>query len=201
MKAAVEIFMTEQNEREPARDGHTDRRAALSDLVYRLWPWLRRKAQRFVRPGISAIGPSSLMQETLLRFTRSIDKVKAKDLPKTQALLKRILANVASDAQRSMMRQKRDVTRLPVAQIPSESASQHESRVSAQDELRWLHRAIARLPARQRQVIEWTLQEQSPPQIAQALGSTVGTVHMLLNRAKAQLAQFRREDALREDGH
>ena len=172
-----------------ARDG--DERA-LGKLLRQIWPWLRRKAGYLVGRSAGSLSASSLAQESALRLSRSIRGVLAEDSPSVKALLARILENTAENARRSASRLKRravplspeDFMTLPLRGDVALEQSEQEQRVSS---------AIERLPERQRQAVCLLRAGASYPDIAKELECSIGAVHMLLQRAKAQLTEFLRE--------
>ena len=125
-------------------------RGALSRLLRGLWPWLRWKASSLVSRA-APIGVSSLTQETALRFSRKLSKVRATDSPSVKALLHRIMRNTAVSAHRSAAAAKRDPARLLLAELNPERSASIEEQLEQAESLNRLYVAILRLPDRQRQ--------------------------------------------------
>lgn len=169
-----------------ARQG--DRRA-LSRVLRGLWPWLRWKAG-FLVSRAAPLGVSSLAQETALRFSRKLSKVRATDSPSVKALLHRIMRNTAVSAHRSAVAAKRDPAQRLLADLDTESAICAEQQLERTERLHRLHAAILRLPDRQRQAIQLMLDDVAIDDIAKHFQCSPGAVHMLLQRAKCQLAKW-----------
>jgi len=168
-----------------ARQGN---KGALSQLLGGLWPWLRWKAGSMVSRA-APIGVSSLTQETALRFSRKLDKVRAADAPAVKALLQRIMQNTAYDAHRAAVRTKRDPSRHTDAELSDEAGTDVASKLEQKERLQRLQAAILRLPDRQRQAIQLLLEDLSIDDIAKHLQCSAGAVQMLIQRAKSQLAE------------
>ena len=174
---------------------------ALDRLLRRLWPWIRKKVAGYASRSSLQMGASSLAQETALRLSRSIEKVHAEDAPAVKALLSRIIKNTAISAHRSASRQMRSPVSFSLQDVPADlpepilAAIDVSTAEPADDQLaRAEHRQrildrIAALPERQRQVLTLLLQGASYQEAADALGCTVGAVHMAVQRAKADLAK------------
>lgn len=170
---------------EDARNG--DERA-LGRLLRALWPWLRKKAGHLAGRSANSLGGSSLAQESALRLSRSIRGARAADSPAVKALLTRIMENTAESSRRSAARLKRravplsaeDFMTLPVRSDVALEQREQEQRV---------HAAIEQLPDHQRQAVQMLCAHATYQDIAAALGRSVGAVHMLLQRARAQLAE------------
>lgn len=166
---------------------------ALGQLLRRLWPWIRKKAGSYVAQSTLPISVSSLTQETALRLSQSIHKVRAVDSPAVKALLNRIIANTAHSAGRSAARLKRDPASvnhddlMPDVQVPSDQQlerAEHEQAVLA---------AIELLPERQRQAVNLLRAGASYQDIAAELKCSLSAVHMILQRAKSQLCKVGQE--------
>ena len=164
-------------------------RGALSRLLRGLWPWLRWKAGSLVSRA-APIGVSSLTQETALRFSRKLSKVMATDSPSVKALLHRIMRNTAVSAHRSAAAAKRDPAQRLLAELNPESAASIEEQLEQAESQHRLRVAILRLPDRQRQAIQLMLDDVSIDDIAKHHQCSPGAVHMLLQRAKCQLAEW-----------
>lgn len=171
---------------EAARQGH---KGSLERLLHQFWPWIRRRAAGLVSRRFAPLGASSLTQETVLRFSRSIDKARATDSPSVKALLNRIMQNTVLTANRSASRTKRDSARQLLVELEPDAANLEKTLCDA-ERIQRLYAAILRLPERQRQAIQLVLEEVSPEEIAGHLQCSVGAAHMLIQRGKHQLAQW-----------
>lgn len=166
---------------------------ALGQLLRRLLPWIRKKAGYQVAGSASPIGVSSLTQETALRLSRSIRKVRAVDSPAVKALLNRIIKNTATSAHRSASRLKRDSTSLTPEDLLPQSQDPCDQRFERAEHEQQVLAAIEDLPERQRQAVKLLRSGALYPEIANQLGCSLSAVHMLLQRAKAQIAQALRD--------
>lgn len=188
--------MAQEEESEPlapllkaARDGD---KPALSKLLRRLWPWLRKKAGYLAGRSASPLSASSLAQESALRLSRSIGGTRAEDVPAVKALLTRIMENTAESARRSAKRLKRsavplsaeDLMTLPVRGDVSFEQREHEQRLLA---------AVERLPEAQKQVVLLLRAGASYKEIAKQCGCSVNAAYMRLQRAREQLADILNE--------
>ena len=175
-----------------AREGD-DR--ALGTLLRRLWPWIRKKAGYYVARSAPPIGVSSLTQEAALRLSRSIGngKVRANESPAVKALLTRIIKNTATSAHRSAARLKRSSTSLTPEDLLPQSQEPSDQRFERAERDQHVMAAIERLPERQCQAVNLLRAGVTYPEIADQLGCSLSAVHMLLQRAKAQIAQALRD--------
>lgn len=183
--------MAREEEPEPLapllKAAHDGDETALSKLLRRLWPWLRRKAGYLAGRSGSSLSASSLAQESALRLSRSIGDTKAADVPAVKALLTRIMANTAESARRSAKRIKRsavplsaeDLMTVPVRGDVSFEQREHEQLLLA---------AIERLPDPQKQALLLLRSGASYTEIAEQCGCSINAVYMRLQRAKEQLA-------------
>lgn len=168
-------------------------RGALDRLLRQLMPWIRRKARGLVSR-TAPMGVSSLTQETALRFSRSVEKMRAGDSPAVKALLRRIMHNTAVSAHRAASRTKRDAERRLLNELVQDPPNDTAAQLHEHEQHQQLHDAIAQLPERQRLVITLLLDEVSIDQVASQLSCSAGAVSMLQQRAKAQLAKLLRHD-------
>lgn len=172
-----------------AREGDA---RALDRLLGGLWPWLRKKARSFRRRAVPAIGESSLMQETALRFSTSIRRMRAADSPAVKALLSRIMKNTAISAHRAAASQQRDASRALLEELMPWSPDASDDQLCHSEQVKRLYAAIEQLPDRQREVILLQLSGTSAEEIARRWNVSQGSVHMLNLRAKERLTRLLR---------
>jgi RNA polymerase sigma-70 factor (ECF subfamily) len=128
-----------------------------------------------------------LCQETFLRLVRTAGRYRPEG--RFRSLTFRIAGNLA----RSRLRRRKILRWLPFepgpADPPAAGDDPHES-LERTEARRAVREAIARLPERQRQALtlKWD-QDLSYAEIAEAMGTTVGAVQMLLHRATKALQQ------------
>ena len=166
---------------------------ALSELLRRLWPWLRKKARYFIAKSAPPIGVSTLTQETALRLSRSIRKVRANDSPAVKALLTRIMKNTGNSAHRAAYRQKRDPAIITLEDLFPTALEPSDQQLERAQREQYVIAAIERLPVLQRQAVNLLRAGATYPEIAEQLGRPLSAIHMIFQRAKAGLTEALRE--------
>lgn len=177
-------------------------RTRLNLLLRDLLPWIRRKAEWMVSRKRASLGASSLTQETALRFSRSIDAIRAKDEPEVKALLSRIMENTAFDSYRAQNRLKRDRKRQLLDEVQGDASPSAEESYALYEQHLRLQQAMESLPSRQQQALTLYLEERSLDEIATQLDCSVPAAQMLIQRAKTELKLVlsRDADSLGNDG-
>ncbi len=163
---------------------------ALNQLLQRLWPWLSKKVGVYWSRLTPPIGVSSLTQETALRLSRSIHRMRDTNTPAIKALVNRIIKNTAVSAHRAATRKKRDAGHQPIDDLLPKDFERADERIERTERDRRVAIAMGRLPARQRQAIQLLSSGASTAEIAKALGCRLGATQMLVKRAKTKLAKF-----------
>jgi RNA polymerase sigma-70 factor (ECF subfamily) len=152
------------------------------------------------------LGPSDLVQQTLLRAHRNRHQCRATTDAQRAAWLRAILAHELADAVRKFGRRREDRRKSLEVSLNESSARleawlQSEStspsgRVERQEQLRRLAEALARLPEDQRTALELHHPRGLPvPQVGKQMGRTAASVAGLLRRGLAELRALLGEDA------
>jgi RNA polymerase sigma-70 factor (ECF subfamily) len=150
------------------------------------------------------LDPADVVQETLLRAHESLGQFRGQTEEELRAWLRRILANeLAGVARRFLDRGKRDVRREQSLQAGlEESSARVEAWLAAEqsspslraqrhEQAEQLAAALARLPEKQRQVVELHhLKGCSLEEIAEQLGCTKPAVAGLLRRGLPRLREL-----------
>jgi RNA polymerase sigma factor (sigma-70 family) len=171
---------------------------ALNDLLGRLRPYLhalvRRKAGKEDNVKISH---SSIVQDALLRISQHVGGLRQPTVPHLLNYAGKVIHNLIVDAFRQEGRGPRF--------IPWDEASLDVSAATATDHLEGDERAVqvaaalARLPEKQRQVVEWRFLDRLPDaEIANRLGCSAENVRILRYRALRTLGELMGK--LRPDG-
>lgn len=155
-----------------------------AEFVVARSPRLLRTAYLLTHDWASA---EDLLQTALVRAWGAWGRVEADP----EAYVRRILINTFSSWWRSRWRQ----VEQPVSQMPERSAADETSRYDARDEV-W--QAMGRLPRRQRAVLVLRyFEDLSEAEIAEVMGTSVGTVKSQAARA---LAKLRLDRSLTQEG-
>jgi RNA polymerase sigma-70 factor, ECF subfamily len=129
-----------------------------------------------------------LFQETLIRVHRKADSFRPDG--RFKPWLFSIATHLAVDSARSSRRQPRDDTAEVVNEIPDPRPDPSDDAARA-DRARLVRRAIDSLPPRQRATLVLAYFEGlNYPDVARALGCSVGTVKTQMSRALQQLARI-----------
>ena len=165
-----------------ARAGDID---ALCELV-------ERHRTVALRVGYAIVGPEAedVVQEAFVKAYRYLDRFR--DGEPFRPWLLTIVANEARNRRRSTSRrgalQLRVATRDTVGGSPMTGAASTEEIAVANEERKWLVRAVAELPDRDREVVALRFfADLSEAETAAALACPVGTVKSRLSRAIARL--------------
>jgi RNA polymerase sigma-70 factor (ECF subfamily) len=183
---------------EAARRGAPE---ALGGLLEHFRQYLLLVANRHVPRDVRAkVGPSDLVQETLLRAQRRFSRFHGRTEGDLRLWLRRILRNQLANVTRHYRGTgKRQVAReFPLAEAPRAELAHGlvaptappGAEVIAREEGDQLRRALDRLPGRYRRVIEWRNFEQlSFADIGRRLGRSPEAARMLWARAVERLGQ------------
>lgn len=171
-----------------ARQGDGD---ALNRVLTALQTRLRiAAAQRLGPPLRAKMATSDLLQSTYIDVVRSIKDFQGEDAPQLVAWITRIMENNLRDRARFYRRQRRNPEVVADEQpeaagsvpTPSAEAMQVENLAAVVE-------ALAELPEEQRQIMQLRVIEgRDYEEIAEQLGRSVGSLRMLLSRARAALA-------------
>ena len=183
--------MTDRTDDRLMTDYVTGDENAMRILVER---WERRVFAFLFRMLGSSEEAEDLCQESFMKLIQATSRYQPDG--KFQSWLFRIAGNQA----RSRLRRRRILRWLPLTNdydnAPSAAPDALDT-LAVQDQQREVQEALARLPERQRQALVLKqFQEMSYQEIADAMGSTVPSVQMLLHRAMTAL---RRDLAYRRD--
>jgi RNA polymerase sigma-70 factor (ECF subfamily) len=176
---------------------------AIGALLAQLRPYLHLLVRRQLEPGQrGALSESDVVQETLVRLHGGLDPAscgaaghfQGHDPPAFLAWVSQIVRHVIVDLERRGLAQKRDARRdVPGSRVfatlaegttPEQAAERAENTVL-------LAAALQRLPAHQREVLEWRFFEHlSYAEISARTGKSEGALRVVVTRAL---------DALRSD--
>lgn len=175
---------------------------ALTALLREFGPPIRRElsiSDKW-RAGLDA---ADVMQVTYLEVFLRIGQLKTREPGVFAAWLKRIAENNLRDAIRQLKRLKRPDPRRRVDPASYEksqialleqldcSATSPSRQAAARESLAMLTQAMERLPETYQKVVRlYDLECQPPRQVAEALGRSVGAVHMLRARAHDRLREL-----------
>jgi RNA polymerase sigma-70 factor (ECF subfamily) len=175
---------------------------ALAALLKEIGPQVHRRL-RIGRKWQAALDAADVMQVTYLEAFLRVQDLDASTMAQFTAWITRIAENNLRDAIRELERLKRGGPGRPVHPTPQsdssvtllESAgwtSTTPSRDAAAEEARKLvHVALRRLPEVYREVLRLSdLEGRKPTEVADALGRSVGAVHMLRARARDRLREI-----------
>jgi RNA polymerase sigma-70 factor (ECF subfamily) len=164
-------------------------RAALNELFTRLRPYLHSLARRAMGPAAGA-DASDVVQSSLRRASENIDDFldKGPTLPHLLAWVKKIVHNRAMDEYRRRARLPRPSTDLPEPPARPEGEDRDANALAVM-------RALARLPERQRQVVELHYFDRlRDSEISARLGGSVAAVRVLRCRALRKLRALMEAD-------
>src|SRR5215469_9162168 len=154
--------------------------------------YVRSRASLLFRSALALTGGNradaeDLVQTTLIKAYRSWDRIS--DLGAVDTYVRRAMVNTHISAWRQ-----RRVDEYPTDEIPDQPAADPADERDMQDVMR---RALERLPRQMRAaVVLRYYDDMTEPQVAEALGITVGTVKSTVARAVAKL---REDESLRLD--
>lgn len=192
----MSAFQVSKKLLQAARGGDT---RALVDLLRDLWPWIRNRARRYVasRDATLPIGVSSLTQETSLRFSQKISKVRAESSERVLALVETIMRHTAQDARRNAHAQKRDsggligIDAAGPAVDPKTADSPPQFRHLSYKQLdAEMQAALAKVPDRQRQAFLLHLEGVLPVEIGAQMNCTPAAASVLVQRATKKLRKI-----------
>ncbi len=163
----------------------------------RVWRILCCQARQRMGPELSLReAPSDVVQNALLRASRSLDQCRKTTTAGRLGWLRQIVINEAVEAYRRHRRELGEKGVRPL-EHPSDQPDQRPSLLQwrmTDEELVWLGEALGRLSEDQRAVLEMTFFDQLPSgQIAQRLGTSEQNVRQIRSRALRRLAELRKE--------
>lgn len=175
---------------------------ALDTLLTRLRPYLHLlvRQQRGAAPD-PRLGDSDLVQETLLRIHRGCGPGAAgegahfqgRNVPQFLGWVGQIVRHVVIDLERRGRAEKRDAAREVAGskvQALLSQGSNPEDVVGRAERAILVAAALDRLPAHQRQLLQWRFFDQLPfADISARTGKSVGALRVLCARALDRLAQ------------
>jgi RNA polymerase sigma-70 factor (ECF subfamily) len=174
---------------------------ALASLLAHYRPLLLSVAKQTVPPELlGKVAPSSIVQQTCLEALQNIQTLRATTEAECRAWLNKILQmNILDATRRYLHTGKRELRReVPLTPDGSNRLSRQlvssglapDAEAIAREERERLDAALARLPEKTRQIIEWRNRDHLTfVQIAAELGMTRGAVRMMWKRAVDQLAK------------
>jgi RNA polymerase sigma-70 factor (ECF subfamily) len=170
-----------------ARKGDEEAVALLCGI---LGPRLRAHVARRMGPRVSRwIEPDDVVQQVLFELTRSFGALPPE--ADEAELLRRAYRTANSRILDALNKRDRDVGESAVPEHARERAQAFASTgsVTREDDRRWLHEFVARLPEEYREVVRMcALEELSYVEAARRLGMSSDTVRKRYNRARALLA-------------
>ena len=183
---------------------------ALGMLLQRWRPWLLGRVRRSLGTSQPAgRRPSDVVQEACVLALRFVGDFRGESRPELRAWLTSILHTAIAQTQRHGRASMRADARTTVLDEEPALASPRLSQiVSSRQGYREVVAAIARLPARQRDVLFWRLlEERSLAEIAERLGESEQAAASLIKRGLATLRgklvpdrpQVKRQSAARVD--
>jgi RNA polymerase sigma-70 factor (ECF subfamily) len=152
-------------------------REAFREFFEDYYPVLRSFAARYLPDGERC---RDVAQETLLKFWE--ERARFTDLPSARAFLYASSRNLCFN----LLRRERAAGRY-LQGTDNEFAEDFEEKIMEHEILLLLHKAIGQLPARAREIIEYSLQGMRNGEIARELGITEGTLHTLKKIAYKKL--------------
>jgi RNA polymerase sigma-70 factor (ECF subfamily) len=166
---------------------------ALNDLLGRLRPYLHALVRRKVGTENNAnLSHSSFVQQALLRLSQHVGALRQPTVPSLLNYAGKVVHNLIADAFRHDGRRPRFVPWDDALDAPAPTAL---------DQLRRDERAVqvaaalARLPEKQRQVIEWRFLDRVPDaEIVRRLGGSAEAVRILRFRALRRLRELMADD-------
>lgn len=173
--------------------------AAKDALLRRYQPFLQRRARRL---GSARLRGSDLAQDTAERALRTLASFRGTTEPELRAWLGTILSHVVSQRLRDEHRLKRRGTLVPLSDAaPSTAPEPSPSQVlRGKEAWRALARAVAMLPASQREVVRRHLRGASVAELAAELKKTPASISCLLQRGgqavRAQLGEAHGDQSL-----
>ena len=175
-------------------------RAALAELFLLHYDDLRNYIARRLPGGLEPlVSGADILHQTMVRAARGIGRFQPAHDGAFRAWLTTIADNLVKDAQKAKHRQRRAGDRAPVDRGGSGEAlidgiagdaTSPSVRTERRDNAR-RRAALSALPADHRQVIErYYLQGESLDRIAEAMGSTKGSVRAMAYRARKRLREL-----------
>jgi RNA polymerase sigma-70 factor, ECF subfamily len=125
-----------------------------------------------------------IRQETLLRVIRALREGEGLRRPEC---LGSFVIGVCHNVMREYVRAQVRYTGIDEPATQADAAADPEAQAIAGQRRASLGEALARLAAREREVLAMTLQDCQPADISRRLGLTQGNVRVVLHRAKAHL--------------
>jgi RNA polymerase sigma-70 factor (ECF subfamily) len=170
------------------RDGDP---GAFNDLLTRLRPYLHSLVRRQLGPPQGPLDHSALVQSSLRRIHEHFEDLLSDDptVPHLLAWVKTIVRNRVTDELRRRAAAPQVLGGEHLSAVPDRyrpgEAAERERRAAR------LAAALARLPERQRHVVEWFwFDRQCDAEISARLGSTVAAVRVLRCRALKELRRL-----------
>jgi len=164
---------------------------AVNALLGRLRPYLHALVrQRLGADGGGALDASSLVQRSLLKIYKGLGGLREHTVPQLLNWVGRIVRNVVIDAFRHDGRRPCRLLGSKVHELLAQGLSPAQQRERDERAVR-VAAALARLPPRQRQVLELRfLENLSDAEICRRLGGSEGAVRVLRFRALQQLKRL-----------
>ncbi len=184
-----------------ARDGD---RSALADLLESHADQVAHRLQGQIgQSWQSMLSTEDIMQVTFLEAFLEFGKFAGADQRSVAAWLTRIATNNLQDAIRGLQRDKRPPpskrlqaaadqdTCLSLVEQMGADTTTISSKAARQEMERYLNRALAKLPADYATVLRlYDLQGLSGPEVAEQMGRSRGSIHMLRSRALTHLREI-----------
>jgi RNA polymerase sigma-70 factor (ECF subfamily) len=169
-------------------------RLAMDALLLKLRPYLHDLLRkRFGPQPASGLDHSALVQESLIRVFQRLGTLRRPTVPHLLGWAKRIVKNLAIDAERQKKHEAKKTFLIPGAESSRDDSASEERR----ERLRLrLTEALRQLPERRRQVIQMSFFERvSDEEIGRRLSGSPGAVRVLRCRALDQLRELLRAHA------
>ncbi len=173
-----------------ARQGNE---GALGELLERLRPWLRQRAENCLGQGLGArLDASDIAQEVHIRVWDHFAQFQGNSVGQLRAWVDGILGNCITDCHRRQRAAKRDVGAEKAGDnlfpgLPADATTPSQGAVRKEDAAR-LAEAVERLPEMQRLVFRLRMQEGLPfEEVARRVDVTVGNARVLMVRATERL--------------
>jgi RNA polymerase sigma-70 factor (ECF subfamily) len=168
-------------------------RQAYNQLFRQLRPYLHSLVRRYAGPGAAALGQSDLVQSAQRRLHENFDDLlneNGANVPHLLCWIQRVVRNRVVDEIRK--RQRDPLARSPGGPMPDVAESREGPGPAERDTIALrVSAALARLPERQRQVVELHWFDRLPDsEISQRLGGSVGAIRVLRCRALQCLRSY-----------
>jgi RNA polymerase sigma-70 factor (ECF subfamily) len=166
---------------------------ALADLLHRLRPLIRQRAQGRLGQGLGArVDCSDIAQEVHIQAWRNFDQFRGESVPQLLSWLDQIVTHAVTDCRREHGAAKRDAGReeggsAPFARVEGYGTTPSQGAVRNEEQAR-LSEALLRLPEQQRLVFCLRFHEGLPfEEVARRVGVTETNARVLMVRATERL--------------